>query len=98
MTRDEQIAKLSNTLRRAADARALAASPVWVEAWTELERQLLDSLLECGPTEDDKRYRLQTAIEVGRTVRRLIESGGATSGQLERELEILEGVKMRPIA
>ena len=78
MTREEKITHLSGLFKRAADARALAASEVWAEAWVELERTLLDELLACGPTEDEKRYRMQTAIEVGRTLRRLIEAKGAT--------------------
>ena len=98
MTREQRITHLSETLRRAADARLLAASPIWAEAWTELERECLERLLECGPTEDEKRYRLQIAIETVRQTRRAIEVRGGTSEQLEKELAILEGAKPRPIA
>lgn len=97
MTKEERIAHLSEALRKAQEARAMAASSVWADSWKELDSTLVDSLLQCGPTEDEKRFRLQTAIEVGRTMRRLIEHKGNTE-QLEKELAILEGVKMRPIA
>jgi len=98
MTREEKITHLSGLFKRAADARALAASEVWAEAWVELERTLLDELLACGPTEDEKRYRMQTAIEVGRTLRRLIEAKGAMKDQIEKELDFLTGERIRSVA
>lgn len=96
--KDDRIAHLSDLLHKAADARALAAAPVWAESWDAIERMLLEDLLTCGPTEDEKRFRLQTAIEVGRTMRRMIETKGATKEQIERELALLTGEKLRPVA
>jgi aspartate oxidase len=96
--KDDRVAHLSDLLRKAEDARALAAAPVWSEAWEAIDKALIDDLLTCGATEDDKRFRLQTAIEVGRTMRRMIETKGATKQQVEHELAMLTGEKLRPVA
>src|SRR5262249_41980582 len=96
--RAARFAQLSDALASAADARHMATSQVWPKIWEMLERELLERLLKCGPTDDAERYRLQTAIEVSRHLRRAIEHTGGTAAKLEEELDYLEGRKMRPIA
>lgn len=93
-----RIAQLTDAINRHTEARALIATTVWKDQWNTLEQELLERLLQCGPTDDAKRYRLQTAIEVARTLRRLIESQGISTEQLERELAYLDGSKLRPVA
>lgn len=95
----DRIATLHEKLQRLADARKLATSPVWDDAWTSFERELLERLLKCGPDDDVNRYRLQIGIEAARATRRTIE--GASHGDeagLTKELDILEGRKVAPIA
>lgn len=94
----DRIALLSEALQAAAVARNMATSPVWADAWSKLERELLERLLKCEPTEDMERYRLQEAINAARRVRTFIEVQGVPSSGLERELDILEGRAKRPIA
>ena len=94
----DRLVALSEALARAADARNMATSPVWAEAWDKLESELLERLLGCGPTDDGPRYRLQMAIEVGRTMRRIIEHRGATVQSLQKEMDLLDGRKVAPIA
>lgn len=98
MDREAQLAQLSELLARAADARTMTTTPIWSETWTKLEQELLERLLECGPTDDEQRYRRQTAIEIVRQVRRIIETTAGSSAMLERELGLLDGRLMRPIA
>lgn len=94
----EKLQKLHQALAIAGDARAMATSNVWAEAWERLERELLARLLKCAPTDDLPRYRLSIAIETARNLRTTIESAGASVTALERELDILEGRVERPIA
>lgn len=98
MSRDERIGQLQEALWRAHDARAMAQTGVWADAWQKFERELLEQMLECGPTDDAARYRLQIAIEASRTVRRIIEQEARTTGSLENELAVLKGEKMQRIA
>ncbi len=98
MDRSERLTQLSELLARAADARSMTTSPVWAETWTKLEQELLERLLECGPTDDEQRYRRQTAIDVARQVRRVIEATANSRPMLERELDLLDGRTPRPIA
>jgi hypothetical protein len=94
----DTISRLSERLRAAADARAMAHAPVWARAWEDVERGLLERLLDCGPTDDEARYRLQVAIQASRQVRRTIEHQGASVAALEKELAVLDGRVKRPIA
>lgn len=98
MSKPDRIAQLSEKLARAADARHMASQPIWAEAWESFERELLERLLKCGPTDDEARYRLQVAIEAARCVKRSIEHEGRTVSSLEKEMEHLEGRKPAPIA
>lgn len=93
-----RIAVLSEKLRRIADAKQLTQTDVWPEAWRELEQELLERLLKCGPDDEVARWKLQVAIEAARQVRRTIENGGAGEKEALRELDILEGRKAAPIA
>lgn len=94
----DQIIQLSDKLNRAADARAMATTPLWAETWDRFERELLERLLKCGPDDDMVRYRLQVAIEATRHVRIAIEHAGKTAKSLEKELDLVEGRKLAPIA
>jgi hypothetical protein len=94
----DRLTQLSERLARAADARSMSTSPVWAEAWQDLEQELLERLLRLGPTDDEARYRLQVAIEAARRVRGLIEHEGRTVQSLEKEMDLLEGRKAAPIA
>ena len=93
-----RLASVSTNLRKHAEARAMTSSPVWADLWNDLEQELLERLLTCGPTDDEKRFRLQTAISVARDLRRMVEVKGITPPHLEKELAILEGAKASPIA
>ncbi len=94
----DRIAQLSEKLNRASDARTMATTPVWAEAWQGFERELLERLLKCGPDDDVVRYRLQIGIEAARHVRMAIEHASKTGSGLEKELDLLEGRKPVPIA
>lgn len=98
MSKDARIAVLAEKLARVVDAKRMATTPVWAEAWEGFELELLERLLKCGPDDDSSRYRLQISIECARHVRRLIESAGAGEEAMRRELDILEGRKVAPIA
>jgi len=93
-----RIATLSEKLAKVADARKMATTPVWADAWDGFERELLERLLKCGPDDDVNRYRLQIGIEAVRHTRRAIENGGSGAEALSKELDILEGRKAAPIA
>lgn len=98
MDKAERIGALHERLTKAHDARQMAATSVWADAWDSFEQELLERLLKCGPTDDYERYRLQVAIEAGRHVRRVIENQGQTVGGLEKELDHLEGRKLHRVA
>lgn len=87
----DRIDTLQKALWKAADARTMAQSGVWTDAWNKIERELLERLLECGPDEDEPRYRLQIAIKASRDVRKLIENEGHTVEGLEKQLATLRG-------
>lgn len=76
----------------------MAASPVWDDAWMGIERELLERLLKCGPEDEMARWKLQVGIEAVRRVKRAIEHEGASESALVKELDILEGRKVAPIA
>lgn len=94
----DRLEHLSELVGKIADARAMTTSNVWAKAWEEIEQELLERLLKCGPEDDTPRYRLQQSIEVARRLRRMIETQARDPGQLEKELAHLEGRAMRPIA
>lgn len=98
MNKPDRIVTLSQALNRAGDARNMATTDVWANAWKDFEQELLERLLKCGPTDDAQRYRLQIGIEAGRRVKRVIEHEGQTVESLQRELDTLEGRLMRPVA
>ena len=95
---EDRIVELSDRLARAADARHMATTPVWADAWTSFERELFERLLKLGPTDDEARYRLQIGIEAARQVRRAIEHEGKTEVSLRKELDLLTGAKPRAVA
>ena len=94
----DRIVALSTALHRAADARTMASTDAWASAWDKYERELVERLIACEPDEDLIRFRLAEAIKAARQARRTIEHEGAKVGQLEKELELLEGRKPRAIA
>jgi hypothetical protein len=94
----ERLQKLHEGLSIANDARRMATSALWSDTWRRLESELIERLLRCGPEDNEPRYRLQIAIETARRLRTTIEAAGSTIGALERDLDILEGRKERPIA
>lgn len=94
----DRIAALSDKLRRVADARKMATTEVWSDAWESFERELLERLLKCGPDDEMARWKLQNGIEAVRHVKRAVENAGAGAEALERELGFLEGRKPAPIA
>ena len=98
MTREERLASLSEKFRRHQDARAMTQSAVWAELWTDLEQELLERLLACGPTDNEARWRMQTAIEVARRVRHMFEVKGITPDHLEKEMAILAGERVARVA
>jgi len=94
----DRIAALSEKLARIADAKNMAQTPVWGDAWDGFERELLERLLKCGPDDDINRYRLQIGIEAARHAKQAIENGATGEKALRAELDILEGRKPAPIA
>ena len=90
--------RLSEALALAADARNMSTSDIWEQAWRKLEQVLVERLLKCGPTDDTARYRLQLSIEVARQVRITVEHAGRTAGEIEKQIALLEGRIVRPIA
>ncbi len=98
MSKEQRIAQLSEKLARIADARKMATTPVWDDAWEGFERELLERLLKCGPEDEIKRWKLQIGIEAVRHVKRAIENDGKGEGGYQAELDILEGRRAPPIA
>jgi hypothetical protein len=94
----DRIADLSAKLARIADARHLLQTDLWSAAWLELEQELLERLLKCGPEDEIARWKLQMAIEAVRRIKRIIENAGAGEASVVKELDILEGRKIAPIA
>ena len=95
---NNRLAKLSEQLRKASDARALTNQESWASAWNGIEQELLERLLECETTEDMERYRLAEAIRVARKVRRTMESTGSQVDQLEAQIDQIEGRKIPSVA
>lgn len=98
MSSADRLARLSENFRKHAEARVLAAGPVWGELWNDLEQELLERLLQCGPEDDLKRFRCQVAIQVARDIKRMVEVKGVTPADLEKEMAFLDGTKLRPVA
>lgn len=98
MTNSDRVAALSEHLKRAYEALDMTNNPVWAVTWDALEAELLSRLLACGPVDDEERYRCQISIETARKMRRMIEHDGHTVDGLEKELAMMEGRKLRPIA
>lgn len=94
----DKIARLSEALALVADARTMATTQVWGDAWNLYERELIERLLKCAAEDDINRYRLQIGIEAARHARRAIEHATKTEDGLRRELDVLEGRKLAPIA
>lgn len=94
--RNLKIGRLHDALTLVADAKKLASTDVWEQAWALYERELIERLLKCGPDDDINRYRLQIGIEAARHARRAIEHTAKTEAGLEKELDILEGRMKRP--
>lgn len=98
MIREERIARLSESIRKHQDARAMTQSPVWADLWNELEQELLERLLACDATDDERRYRCATAIAIARDLRRTLEVKGVTPDHLEKQMAILDGSKQPAVA
>lgn len=96
--RIDRIGKLQAQLSAALDARGVCETQAWREAWAALEKELMDRFMACEPEDDQGRFRVQEAMKAIRHVRAAIESKGRSSETLERELDVLEGRKMRAIA
>jgi hypothetical protein len=88
---NDRIPALTEALNKAYDARSMAGSSVWADAWNKIERELLEQLLGCGPTDEAARWKLQIALQASRDVRRLIETQGHTVDGLEKQLAALRG-------
>lgn len=95
---NERLARLSEALAAAADARHMSTTDVWGRAWDDFERELVDRLLKCGPEDDGVRYRLQVAVETARHVRRTIEHEGRRVDALQKDIDLIEGRKPYAVA
>ena len=93
-----RIAALAEKLKRISDAKQMLQTDLWESAWEEFEQELLERLLKCGPEDEIARWKLQMAIEVVRHIKRTIENAGAGESSVLKELDILEGRKVAPIA
>lgn len=98
MSAEERLARLSENLRKHQEARALTQSGVWASICEDLEQELLERLLSCGPTDNEARWRAQTAIQVARDLRRMLETKGITPAHLEKEMAVLTGERRAAIA
>lgn len=98
MTNPHRLAQVSESLRKAADARALVSQDSWAAAWNSTEQELLKRLLDCEPEDDVVRFRLAEAIKVARKVRIIMESTAGGIDQLSKELDQLEGRKLPRVA
>lgn len=97
VNKTDRIAALSEALAMVADARTMATTQVWGQAWDMYERELIERLLKCEAADDINRYRLQIGIEAARHARRAIEHAVKTESGLQQELDILEGRKKSPM-
>lgn len=99
-SKTDRIAKLSEALAHVADARTMATTDVWGQAWDMFERELIERMLKCGdgPEEDATRYRLQIAVNAARSVRRVIEHASRSEDGLRKELDVLEGRRLPRVA
>lgn len=98
MSNADRITRISTLIRAQQDTRNITSNPEWAPTWRELEQELLERLLKCGPTDDEQRWRCQTTIEVCRRVKAMFETRGITPASLETELAYLDGSKVRPVA
>ena len=94
----ERLILLRDMLEKAAEARTMVSTSLWRDMWDRMEGEYLERLLKCAPGEDVERYRLSVAIEVTRRARATIEHVSKTEAALERELDLLEGRKLAPVA
>ena len=95
---EERLVRLSELLRTQENLRGLTHTPEWAAIWHELEQELLERLLKCEPTDDERRWRCQTSIEVARRIKSMFEVKGITPATLTNEVAYLDGSKTRPIA
>lgn len=96
MDSSERIQRLHEQLERVADARSMATTPVWAEAWDAFERELLDRMI--AATDPEAVMRLKAGMEAARAARRAIEHKSKTADGLEKELDLLEGRRIARVA
>ena len=96
----QRIGQLHEKLTALANKRNLAADPLWAEAWDMLNAELLSRLLETehGDDGDMRRAHLVVSMRSAGRLRAIMEGRGEDAASLERELDILEGRRLRPIA
>jgi len=75
---------------RATDARQLLENKLFVEAWTAVEKHLINSALSCDPDNKDKAHRIvisqQLLAAVKREITRVVQDGEVAEVQIQ-ELE-----------
>ncbi len=89
---------LHEKLAAALDARSVMDTQAWRDAWDGVERELMIRFMACAPEDDLPRFRVQEAIKAARQVRSAIESKARSAEQLQKDLDLVEGRKLRPIA
>lgn len=89
---------LYEAIERAREARLTVDNPAFAKVFEALEDEMLGRALSLDVTDDDRRYRLMTAITVLRSLKRIFSNDAASLQALEKQLDILEGRKVAAVA
>lgn len=96
----DRVGVLREKLQKLHDARTLREDSAWAGAWDALESALLSTLMETGAGADADRERehLTISLRIAKRMRALMECRGESVSEVEKELDMLEGRKLRPVA
>ncbi len=98
MTPEARTERLHVAIEKAQQAGLIADNKLFADVFDALEAELIGRLLACDAEANEARWRLQSAINVGRGIRRAVLNQAASLEALSKELDMIEGRKLRPIA
>lgn len=92
--------QLYEAIERAREARLTVDNPAFARVFEALESEMLGRALglDVGDDADNRRFRLMTAINVLRSLKRIFSNDAASLQALEKHLDILEGRKVAAVA
>ena len=98
MDQEARLERLRTAIEKAQHAGLLVSNKLFDDVFDALEAELIGRLLACDAEANEARCRLQSAINVGRGIRRAVLNQAASLEALSKELDMIEGRKLRPIA